>query len=398
MRSSSIIRLAFVSLGAACVSACTPEGEHVPVAERTDSAGVQVIMNRGPDRPLMLEFTPRLTLGGKDSGPEAFFRVARGTVDVDAAGRVYVLDFEANTIAVFDSTGQFVRTLGGTGGGPGELQFPNGIRTKDDGTVAVYDFARDGLIRWGADGSVLPTLRVKATSPLREVAFAGDGLAYSWTSYAREDTIERSMLQVERGDSVTSLATIERPRPELLEFKGCGIRMALPPLFSPDIVWTTNGNRIAWTSGTQYEVAILDDGGRRMLVRRDLPPREATLELAQREVGDSMRIRGGTLRCVIAPDAIVEARGFASVIPSIRSVSIARDGSLWVQRTTPRNDPPLVDVFSPDGEYRGTLPAGSPVPIAFFPNGDIAAAKKSTDDDVERLVVYRVAPAPPSPE
>jgi hypothetical protein len=398
MRRSAIIRLVFIPLGAACASACAPDGAGVPVAERTDSAGVQVVMNRGPDRPLLLEFTPRLTLGGKDSGPEAFFRVTRGTVDVDGSGRVYVLDFEANTIAVFDSTGQFVRTLGGTGGGPGELQFPNGIRAKDDGTVAVYDFAKDGLIRWGPDGSVLPTLRVKATSPLREVAFTGDGLAYSWTSYAREDTVERSMLQVERGDSVTSLATIERPRPELLEFRGCGIRMALPPLFSPDIVWTTNGRRIAWASGTQYEVAVLDSGGRRMLVRRDLPPRDATPELAQREVGDSLRVRGGTLRCAIAPDAVVEARGFAPVIPSIRSVSIARDGSLWVQRTTPRNDPPLIDVFSADGEYRGTLPAGSPVPLAFFPNGDIGAAKKSADDDVERLVVYRVTPVPGAPD
>ena len=135
-----------------------------------------------------------------------------------------------------------------------------------------------------------------------------------------------------------------------------------------------------------------------MLVRRDVPPRDATPELAQREVGDSMRVRGGTLRCAIAPEAVVEARGFAPVIPLIRSVSIARDGSLWVERTTPRNDPPLVDVFSPDGEYRGTLPAGSPVPIAFFPNGDIAASEKSTDDDVERLVVYRVAPVRRAPE
>ena len=393
MRHSAIMRLLIVSVSAACA----PSGESVPAAERTDSAGVHLVMNRGADRPLQLEFTPRLTLGGKDSGPEAFFRVSRGNVAIDGAGRIHVLDFETSTVAIFDSTGAFVRTLGGKGGGPGELQFPNGVRVKDDGTVAVYDFAKDGLIRWSPDGSVLPTARVKATSPLSDVAFISDGLAYTWTDYATEDTVQRTMLQVERGDSVASLAAIQRPRPALLEFKGCGIRISLPPLFSPEIAWATDGRRLAWTSGVQYEVTVLDAGGRRMLVRRDVAPQEATLDLARREVGDSMRIRGGTLRCAIAPEEVAGARGFAPLVPAIRAVALARDGSLWVQRTTPRNDPAVVDVFTADGEYRGTLPAGSPVPIAFFPNGDIAAAEKNKEDDVERLVVYRVAPPARAP-
>ena len=393
MQFSTIMRLLIGSLAAACA----PSGETVPAAERADSAGVQVVTNRGDDRPLVLEFTPRLTLGGKDSGPEAFFRVARGNVAVDGAGRIHVLDFETSTVAIFDSTGAFLRTIGGKGGGPGELQFPNGVRVKDDGTIAVYDFAKDGLILWSPDGSVLPTVRVKATSPVGDIGFVNDGLAYSWTDYAVEDTAQRTMLHVERGDSVIPIVTLQRTRPALLEFKGCGIRISLPPLFSPDIVWATNGRLLAWTAGVQYEVTVLDDRGRRMLIRRDLAPREATLELAQREVGDSMRIRGGALRCAIGPEEVAEVRGFAPVVPAIRAVAVARDGSLWVQRTTPRTDPAVVDVFTADGEYRGTLPAGSPVPIAFFPNGDIAAAEKNKEDDVERLVVYRVSTVPRSP-
>lgn len=388
MRYSTIALLPLVSLAAACA----PSAERAPTAERTDSAGVQLVMNRGPDRPLPLEFTPRLTLGGKDSGPESFFRVSRGNVAVDGSGRIHVLDFETNTVAIFDSTGAYIRSIGGKGGGPGELQFPNGVRVKDDGTVGVYDFAKDGMISWTADGSVLPTVRLGATSPAADIGFVGNGLVYSWTDYAAEDTTQRTVLQIEQGDSVATLATLVRDRPPLLEFKGCGIRMALPPLFSPNIVWTTNGSRIAWTSGVQYEVAIRDVEGGRMLVRRDLAPREATLDLARREVGDSMRIQGGTLRCAIGPQEVAEQRGFAPVVPAIRAIAMARDGSLWVQRTTPRNDPPIVDVFTADGDYRGTLPAGSPVPIAFLPNGDIAAVEKNKEDDVERLVVYRVGP------
>lgn len=390
MRPSSVIRLlAFPLL------ACTPAAERDPVAERVDSAGVQLVTNRGGDRVLSLVFTPRLTLGGKDSGPEAFFRVVRGGVDVDSKGRIHVLDFEANTVAIFDSTGQFIRTLGRRGGGPGELQFPSNVRASDDGSVSVFDFSKDGLVRWGPDGSVMPSMRIKATSPARDVAFVDDGIAYTWTNYAIEEESERTVLQLERGDSVEDLAVIERPRPNMLEFKGCGIRMALPPLFAPDVSWATNGRRMAWVSGVAYEIAIREADGRRSIIRRDLAPREATLELARREVGDSMRLRGGTLRCALGPEEVADARGFASVIPAIRTMMMAPDGALWVQRTTPRTDPVVIDLFTADGDYRGTLPAGSPMPVAFFPNGDIAAAEKSKEDDVERLVVYRVAPAEP---
>jgi hypothetical protein len=136
---------------------------------------------------------------------------------------------------------------------------------------------------------------------------------------------------------------------------------------------------------------VRDSGGRRSLIRRDVAPREATLDLARREVGDSMRIVASTVRCAVGPEDVAASRGFAPLIPAIRTVIVAPDGALWVERMTPRTDPPIVDVFSASGDYRGTLPAGSPVPLAFFPNGDIAAMQKDKEDEVERLVVYRIA-------
>jgi hypothetical protein len=302
-----------------------------------------------------------------------------------------VLDTEAKTIVVFDSTGKFIRTVGGPGGGPGELEFPNSVRTADDGSIATFDFSKGALVRWAADGTVLPSTRIKAESSPQDIAMASEGIVYSWTDFENEDKVERSMLQLERGDTVEDLAAVDRPKPNMLEFKGCGIMMRLPPLFSPEISWSTNGRRIASVSTVAYEIAVRDSGGRRSIFRRDVAPRETSLELARREVGDSMRVRASTMRCAVGPEEVANQRGFAPVMPAVRTVIVAPDGAIWAQRMTPRLDPAVVDVFTAEGDYRGTLSAGSPMPLAFFPNGDIAAIQKDKENDVERVVVYRVS-------
>ena len=387
MRPIAPFALTFAAL---CIhlGACQSADDEPVLAERTDSAGIELVMNRGPDRPIVQSFTPRLTLGGKDEGPESFFRVGRGRAAVDGRGNIHVLDFDAKRVVVFDSTGKHVRTLGRAGQGPGEMQFPNTITVTADGRVSVMDFAKDGLIQWGPDGSVLPSTRIKATSPAQDIAFVDDGVIYSWTDFDRDAPSEKTMLHRERGDSVELLASLDRPQAKMAQFRNCGIMMRLPPLLSPELSWSVAGSRVAVIAGAHYEVAV-HDGGKRMLVRRDVAPQPATLEIAQREVGDSMRVSGGTQRCAIPPAEVAEVRGFASVVPAVRNVVIAPDGGLWVRRGGPRLEAAPIDRFDRDGNYLGTLPAGTPLPIAFMPNGDIVASEKDKESDVERLVVYR---------
>ncbi len=137
MRLTAPLALALAALlpaMAACASA--GENDNVVLAERVDSAGIELVINRGADRPLAGTFTPRLTLGGKDEGPESFFRVGRGRAGVDAAGNIYVLDFDAKRVVIFDSTGKHLRSLGREGLGqrrPGHVL-----------ALAARDRGRDG--------------------------------------------------------------------------------------------------------------------------------------------------------------------------------------------------------------------------------------------------------------
>ena len=369
-------------------SACDAGGDGPPLAERVDSAGVEVVTNRGPDRLLDYTWAPRLTLGGKDEGPEAFFRVGRGRVGVDRSGNIHVLDFDAKRVVIFDSTGQYLRALGRAGQGPGELEFPGTIHVTPDGHVAVRDFAKDGVVRFAPDGSVLPAVRLKAQSPAQKVAFVDSGVIYHWTDFRLEAKSQQTYLHRERGDSLEELAMQEGVEPKMAKFANCGIMMRLPPLLTPELYWDARGDRVAVITGAEYEVTV-HDGARRMLVRRDIAPQTSTLEIAQREVGDSMRVSGGPHRCSIPPAEVAEVRGFAPVVPAVRIVALAPDGSLWVQRSGPREEQPVIDLFDPRGNYVGTLPPGTPSPITFMPNGDLVAAQKDKESDVDRLVVYR---------
>ena len=88
--------------------------------------GVQVFKN--PKEPMYAEdvfsLEEELALGGADEREEYMFSDIR-QIDVDENERMYVLDWQAEHIRVFDKNGNYLLTIGSRGPGPGEL---NGSR------------------------------------------------------------------------------------------------------------------------------------------------------------------------------------------------------------------------------------------------------------------------------
>ena len=78
---------------------------------------------------------------GDDDGP-GMIRGSQVVVSRDASGRYLVGGAtSAGTIAVFDSAGRFLRSVGRPGGGPGEYRRIWRITTSNDGVVVTDDFA-----------------------------------------------------------------------------------------------------------------------------------------------------------------------------------------------------------------------------------------------------------------
>jgi hypothetical protein len=381
-------RIAAAPVGVALLAGCGAEAPSTLV-ERTDSAGIVIVMNRGGDQPLAWSLERTFSLGGADDGPEAFHNVGRGSVATDEAGYLYILDRGNHRILVFDGDGRHVRELSRRGGGPGELQWPTSLVVAQDGSLAVSDIGHRGLVRVTAAGEPLEHQMLEGWFGGGIAAF-GDGLVVQLDVRAEAVTRHELARIDETGRHVVVASQGARLRPVDL---GCVQISGMAPYFAPSLVWAAGAGRIAAVTGADYDVELYDASGPIARVRRDVPLRPATRELAIQEVGEKFEVGfGGGGGCVAEPARVVDERGFADVVPAIRRIAVAPDGTLWVRRFAVRGDPAPLDVFAADGEYLGTLPDDTPFPEAFFADGRVAAVEKD-DLDVDHVVVYRIIDA-----
>ncbi|MFQ5703777.1 MAG: hypothetical protein ACE5HT_07125 [Gemmatimonadales bacterium] len=196
--------------------------------------------------------------------------------------------------------------------------------------------------------------------------------------------------QIVNSDTLT-LAELPLPRPEMAMFEKCGAGIMLPPLFAPEIAWTTQPGRIAVSVSVEYSVSLWEGGRPTRIVRREVEPLPASRDQAIAYLGEGMRFNFGRGPCLIEAAEMVDKRGYAAIIPLIESVLLSPSGELWVQRfTVDRDATAPIDVFDARGAYVGTLVRDSFSPVILLPRGRVGIAE--TDElDVQRLVVLSVA-------
>jgi hypothetical protein len=93
---------------------------------------------------------------GVESGPEEYTFGAVSDVQLGPAGEIYVLDLLNAQVSVFDRAGQFIRSYGQKGSGPGEFQFPTRLFLSDSG-VHVLDPTLAREVLFDRDGSHVRT-------------------------------------------------------------------------------------------------------------------------------------------------------------------------------------------------------------------------------------------------
>ena len=371
----------------ALLTACGTGSSAPDPVVRTDSAGVAIVVSGGDDRPLPWRFEEVWRAGGAADERLALPKLAAHEVAGGPDGRVYVLDAAARRVLAFSPRGELVDTLGREGGGPGELESPLALDVDDDGVVAVYDFARGGLVRWSASGEVLGGLPIDAMVWGPKVEVADDGALFA-TFEGRAGASTRLGLLSWRPDTARTLTEFTSAPHQPADFPTCGQQGALvSPFFSPELLWDADGDHVAATTGPAFVIDLYRDGRRVRSVRREIPPRPVTEAMALQHAGDGVHF--GAVDCTIPPDEAVRGYGYADVLPAVGALSLAPGGEVWARRGRVADEGARADVFGSDGGYLGTLPAGSPFPVAFLPDDRIVAVE--TDSlDVPVVVVYRV--------
>ena len=132
------------------------EYAHVPLEERTER----------------IELVEDLVIGERGDDLNYIFGKSPPKVAVDTAGRIYAADSSMDRIQVFSPEGEYLRTIGRRGQGPGEFDRPAFITVAGQAIVVSQQWMQ-GSIAWTLDGEYLYDLDISDTPPRT----SGTGLA-----------------------------------------------------------------------------------------------------------------------------------------------------------------------------------------------------------------------------
>jgi len=409
----------------------------------------QVVELPSDDRRLNSDFAEVFSLGSLDAPEWQHFGLLQ-TAAFDAAGKLHLLDQDARAIVVVDPAGGFVRTIGRSGNGPGEFDFPQNLVILPDGRIVVTDIPRHRTFQiFNSDGSFDRGVRVGndllgVAGRIDAERGMGSGLFVASEDLVRylpmqpvehEDPPgKRSVLRLSlEGDELAQEVVAHGwapPSAGPVEVRigsrtvRSGETTPHPRIFDPGFfVGALPGGGVAFSDSTAYRIMVTDPAGEiERILRRPFEPEPVTDRIVEEEIERrleeiertavavfrraSMVVDGGgnPLQGMIPDEMIregavrtqrrfLEARSAAEEVPIVRNLRTTWDGEIWVQR---RGDKPVsdgpIDVLTPDGRYLGSYPAGTPMPDAFGPDGLVAYIE--TGDLAQYTVrVSRVPPA-----
>ncbi|MXW17062.1 MAG: 6-bladed beta-propeller [Gemmatimonadetes bacterium] len=377
---------------------------------------------------------------------EIFGRIR--SVDFDENGNLHILDSQADRVVVVGPDGDFVRTVGKPGEGPGEFSGLRDLVVRRDGSYAALTFGSIHL--FDADGEFtgtvpadistgmpmraqgLPDGRLVSSNVVRmNMLGSGGSLRIATSEEPEGRAIE--VFSLEEGMSELLYTAWELPEEDpddgSISVSGSStaasisMRMSPPKAFVPGLhVGVLSDGRIAVVDSVGYRVKLVGmDGSVTGTLERPIAPtvvteaiREAELERrrAAREEGNApggevvMSVRGtaGTSASALSslnPDNVqsiqvmggsIEDMTFADEIPVIDAITVDWDDRVWIERTGENGQGQgPIDIMTVDGRYLGTLPAdGLRTPLAFGPGG-LAAFVDLDEYEVQTVRVVRLS-------
>ena len=408
--------LVLLLVAGGCEPATPPD-----TATRTDSAGVMLV--EYPALPPMEESRiriaaePELVLGagGALSGPDHDFFQITGVSQL-RDGTLVVANQGSSQLRFYGADGEFVRSVGREGDGPGEFQqLANSWVTAGD-TLVVLDRVVRRLQYFSPEGAFVRTTSIitapfKAFSlmPPHPQAVVADGrivvfLASPWTPTA--GLPERSPLLValhrfDGGgwDSVRVVPGEER----IIGVNSDGRTQGTSYQFSAYPVAAAAGATMVVADNAHLRVEVFDpDGHLTSVISASVPEVPVTADVIENLIGHM-------LDWVPAPDpdaysAMIRRAFLAShapFLPAIRAVFVDADERIWVERyDVPASGPSRWEVFERDGTWIGRvempeglargLSDGRTAPGFSIVSGRLAGVWTDPATGVETVRVYRV--------
>ena len=347
---------------ALCITCCRPGNFEANEAwsGTIDTLASGELVVRNTDEPLwdeadMWQFVEEIRLG-TDADDEAPIFGEIISFDVDAQGRIFILDFQTQEVSVFDSDGEYVRTFGGTGAGPGEFEQALAVDISPNGEIWVMEMLYAQLSIFDTHGSYLRSEPV-GNPGIGLTPYSGgfDSMGRYNAVVMFFDEYGESQVMARFDQSLTPLDTIAIPETsvERETFTHVTARFSISERipFQGSFDWRFSPTGNLWTLTTkEYELVELTPLGETLRrVSRDhdpIPVSEEEMDGVREEFQWFIN-RGGTVDWSRIPDTK----------PPVVSFFCDDEGNLWVKRQAvmPGDEDRLFDLFDPEGRYLGEL-------------------------------------------
>ena len=316
--------------------------------------GVMHVMNpaESSEGPATIEMQEAWRIGGQDA--EEIFGVVTDII-ADDEGNFYLLDSQRNEITVYSEDGEYLRTIGREGEGPGEFRGAFSMFRVSDGNIGVLQAFPDRIVVLTPEGDPageypLPESPDGGFRVLFAAEYAGDNLALI---YGVNQPSESGFTQT------TVLALVDAEGEKEVRLHSQDATMSAATALIVEKEWDVFRNR--WTSSSdgrafsavnfgEYSINVWDSEGRlERVIHREYPEHVRTDEEKER----LLEIYEGFTRRIPIPGFKFEIE---DVFNQIRSLQARDDGTLWVQTSRGANGlkegvAAVFDVFDKNGRF-----------------------------------------------
>lgn len=376
-------------------------------ANVVDSAGIVIVTNslaEGAIPEWSIHAEPMVRVGGDREEPGQQLFMVIGAIRL-SDGRLIVANAGSVEIWSYDRAGEFVRAVGGRGGGPGEFEWLDWIAKLAGDTIVAYDSSQRRLSWFDDDGELVRSVTVRASSDVTwpsPVGVFGDGSLLVRQSFSPEEPfgLKRLDFRLLRYDTTTdSMAPLGRfagGDAYLLRVGSVVANYGVP--FGRSTALGVADTLFYVAHNDRFEIRFYEPyGPLRRIVRRLQPVvpvsdemagrfREAALELVPSE----RRSRVESVQAEVPVAETVPAFGSAYYVGRIPGAMMDEAGNLWVlEYTWQRNEATRWSIFGADGfaVAKLTLPAGyQPLHVGT----DHMVLLTRDELDVESVQIHRI--------
>jgi hypothetical protein len=400
------------------LTACGRSAEPLMLATRADSAGIEIVTNSAsawqPGEGWRLEATPALQIGHRPDNDSLYdlLRVSAGAVLRN--GEVIALVGASRQVRVFSPSGEWLRSIGRDGAGPGELRRV-GVMVLSGDTLFIPDGQLRRLNAFRLSGEFLRSWQYLAAEGIGNLPpshrledgswITSAGLAFDADDISPKGVLRQRVRYYRVSADLSGLldTIVETPGRELAVTRLANtddvramVESAVPAPLGRFSAVTVTADRFAWGENSAPEVQFhVADGSLRRILRWTAPPIAVDAALLE-------RVRRAALARAKGDDAArrsIESQyahpSPAPVVPYFGDFHFDATGALWVQDyLLSPDDSVRFRIFRADGQYLGQRALPPRNRVLDIGHDRILTVWQDADD-LEYLRVYRVDRASP---